>query len=242
MNKTKLLILIGCLTVFCTNDLFCQKKQLRYSKFFHSYYYRGPVGYVVGLGTSLYRGSVCGRPDCNTYSPLLDIGINYKLFPHFSVGTEINYFHLKAQSHGTVDLIQFSSSYLEWRVYGRVYLFDDKIKLASDKNRHPKKLIPYFLFGLSALYYHPTSIFKPKGSSVSYDKSISGVTLGVSLGAGLRLALSKKVSLLGEMVYCVSPSDYLDNVPSKDGQLVNDAFATVVLKLQVVPFSGYSKH
>jgi hypothetical protein len=181
----------------------------------------------------MYRGDICGRPDCNSFDPDFNVGINYKIWPHVVIGTEVTYFHLAAHSHGAEVLKSFTSSDLDFKLYGRYTLFETKIRRAQDRNRTPRRISPFVLIGISALYYHTTSQTSQKSSSLHQNASSTGVTMGWPLGAGLSFYISKRVSLLSECLYVNTFSDHLDNVIGENRVGWHDSYLMVLLKLQV---------
>ena len=115
-------------------------------------------------------------------------------------------------------------------------MFDSKIKRAQDKSRFSKRISPYLLAGISAIYFHPTSHL---GNQLRMN-SYTGVTLGVPFGGGLRFPISRRMSLLSELLYVTSLSDRLDNHLGHGGQGSSDSYLMAMIKLQMY-FARFSK-
>src|SRR5688572_12857004 len=144
-----------CLSILMMASGYAQSNKIKYSKLFESYYI-SYFTYSFGLGTVAYRGDLCGRPECNTFKPVVSIGLNYKALPHIVVGTELNYFQLQAQSQhpSNKNLIAFSSTNFDVKLYGRYYYYEDNYRTANDKIAL-KRFNPYGQIGISMVYYKP---------------------------------------------------------------------------------------
>ena len=75
MNVKKLIIAFICVLSLFNQNTEAQKikRQLEYSGFFDSYYFRGPVAITVGIGMVGYKGDLCGGLACNTLKPIFSL-------------------------------------------------------------------------------------------------------------------------------------------------------------------------
>ncbi|HTF80308.1 MAG TPA: hypothetical protein VL947_01230, partial [Cytophagales bacterium] len=71
-----------------TLGLFAQnKKDTEYSGFFDSYYFRGPLNFIIGGGVTGYSGDLYKRQP----SYILGVGASYKVWPRTYFGAQFNY-------------------------------------------------------------------------------------------------------------------------------------------------------
>jgi len=220
---------------------YTQNNKIKYSKLFESYYI-SYFTYSFGLGTVAYRGDLCGRPECNTFKPVVNIGLNYKLLPHIAVGTEVNYFQLQAASHYSYDVnkVQFKSTNIDVKLYARYYIFEDNYRTANDKIAL-KRFNPYAQIGLAWLYFDTKSEVTnigeypppPPPETMSYPAS----SLAIPVSVGFTYAFSRRVSITAEGLYGFSFTDNLDDFGQVRGNSNgrNDSYVMALVKLQFIP-------
>jgi uncharacterized membrane protein YgcG len=223
------------------NSLAQRKREIKYSGFFDSYYYEGPFNYTFGGGLSLYSGDLCKNLGCNNFSYHAGIGANYRILPRIIVGGEFNYFTLSADDEVLSRSISFTSSNFEFIGYGRFYIIDDIIRVARDRSRKPKIFKPYVSLGAGLMYYNPTSFYTPNplyDTLPHLEEGVGYPRIGfmIPLGVGISWFISHKISLITEVNYRYTFSDYLDDVGAVRGNPgKKDAYALVSLKLQYTP-------
>jgi len=228
-------------------DAIAQKKgKLEYSGFFDSYYYRGPMSYTLSGGISGYSGDLCGGLDCQTFNYNFGIGFNYKVWPRTAFGVEFNYFTLGATDALSTRNISFTSTNYELVAFGRFYLLDDIVRVAADRGRKRKKIKPYVTLGAGGLLYTPVSTYYAVPFDSLYlteGRSYPGITAVFPAGLGLQYIVTPRVSIIGELTYRLSLSDYLDDVGLVRGKTggIPDSYGFFNIKLQVTPSAPRKK-
>ena len=238
--------LLICLAMSTTNVTAQKKGKLEYSGFFDSYYYRGPMSYTLSGGISGYNGDLCGGLGCQTLNYNFGVGFQYKVWPRTSFGAEFNYFTLGATDEVSFRNISFTSTNYELIISGRLYLIDDVVRVAADRGRKYKKVKPYFTLGAGGVLYTPVSTyFAPPVDSVfkSEGRLYPGITAVFPAGFGVQYVITPRVSVIGELSYRLSLSDYLDDVGVVRGNYsgLKDSYGFFNIKLQITPSAPAKK-
>lgn len=235
----KKIVATCCLSLLMIASGYSQNSRIKYSKLFESYYISYWT-YSFGIGTAAYRGDLCGRPECNTYKPMVSIGLNYKAMPHIAVGTELNYFQLQAKGRqpSGQNIPTFSSTNFDIKLYGRYYYFEDNYRTANDKIAL-KRFNPYVQVGLGMVYYNPVpTVINPVDYKPPVERgTYPAYTLTVPLSLGFSYSFSRRVSILAEGIYNFTATDYLDDRGGSKGNDNgrNDSYGIAVIKLQWNP-------
>lgn len=246
-NQAIFLGIFTLLSLFIASNLHAQQKnKLEYSGFFDSYYHRGPISYTLSGGLSAYTGDLCGGLPCQTFNYNFGIGLNYKVWPRTVFGVEFNYFTLGATDEVKNRNISFTSTNYELVVYGRFYFIDDIVRVAADRSRKYKKVKPYFTLGAGGLLYTPVSTYyAPPVDSIFRTEGVSypGITAVFPAGFGLQYVISPRVSVIGELTYRLTLSDYIDDVGAVRGNNkgLPDSYGFFNIKLQVTPSAPAKK-
>lgn len=246
-NHAILISMFTAVLSFIAFNTHAQKKnKLEYSGFFDSYYHRGPISYTLSGGLSTYSGDLCGALPCQTLNYNFGIGLNYKVWPRTVFGVEFSYFTLGATDDVANRNISFTSTNFELVVYGRFYFIDDIVRVAADRSRKYKKVKPYFTLGVGGLLYTPVSTYyAPPSDSVFRSEGVSypGVTAVFPAGFGLQYVISPRVSVIGELTYRLTLSDYIDDVGAVRGNNkgLPDSYGFFNIKLQVTPSAPAKK-
>src|SRR5690606_6199866 len=111
------------------------------------------------------------------------------------------------------------SNNLEISFYSRIYLIDDVIKTATDRNKGYKKIKIYLLLGTSLVYYNTQSDYINRVSEKVYEenKEYPDVAIAFPVGGGMTLRISPRVSIVGESKYVFTMTDYLDDAGAVRG-------------------------
>ncbi len=229
MNKSErrgafFALLLLCVTYLANGQGISKERE--YSGFFDSYYYRGPLSFTGGLGTSLPTGDLIkglyGNPGL-----ALSVGANYKLWPRTALGAEFQYLTLSGKS---VDSLGLSYTGSDWglNVYGRLYFIDDIIRKAQDR-RTDKKFKAYLTSGIGFIRYK--AVVSPAGGA-------SGLAPVFPLGLGLEFKLSPRIQLLPEFTHTFTLTDRLDGAALEKGP---DGYSQLVIKIQFSPFAPKKK-
>ena len=193
-----------------------------YSGFFDSYYYRGPLSFTGGIGTSLYSGNLAksfyGSPGL-----AFSLGANYKVWPRTIFGAEFQYLSLAGSASG----VSFKGTDWGVNLYGRLYLIDDIIRKSPDR-RTNKKIKPYICDGLGFIHY--TANVTPAGRA-------AGITPTFPLGIGVEFKISQRLQVIPEFTQTFTLNSKLDGVATKS----KDGYGIVQLKIQYSPFAPKKK-
>lgn len=227
--------------IFCTISIIQVqaqgKRQIEYSGFFDSYYYRGPISYTAGLGISSYRGDL--TQNAFDFNPALafSVGANYKTWPRIAFGGEINYTMLSAKDQDEARNLKFTGSITAFGAYGRFYLIDDVIRNARDRSRKPKIFKPYVSAGINYMLYRATATYAGPTTDTIGDEGIKYPRKGfaVPVGLGFQWAITHRVGFVTELQYNFTFSDYLDGVSLRGNPDMNDGYVLVNFKLQICP-------
>jgi hypothetical protein len=215
-----------------------------YSGFFDTYYFRGPISYTGSFSLASYRGDLSKRL-FGTLGPMFSVGANYKLWPRTIFGAEISYLHLASKDFAGDRNIGFKSSDIELDLYGRLLLIDDIQRRGSDKLSNPARLKPYIMAGAGLLKYSPSSYYygpvtdsiAPQKEGVKYPRW--GVVIPV--GLGLSVFINHRFSIIGEVNYRFTFTDYLDDVSKRGNPATKDGYTSMSLKVQYTPTAPKAK-
>ena len=210
-----------------------KKKQIEYSGFFDSYYYRGPFSVSAGMNMAGYIGDLGFMPGANL-SPGFNLGFNYKTWPKTYFGSEFNYYSLGGGiTSDSTRKISFSTKVYELIGYGRFHLIDRKILFKSDIDKSPQRIRPYITIGFGAIYYDPKAsiagdtLFLKKYEGVQS----STVTFVAPISLGFSFYINKRFSVLTEFGYRYALTDALESL-NKVNTSGFDSYSTASLKLQ----------
>ncbi len=209
-------------------------KKRDYSGFFDSYFYRGPLSFTAGLGTSLYSGDL-SKSLYGTPGFAFNAGANYKLWPRTMFGLEFNYFSLAGKGEevlGAEGAPSFTPSFTgtNWgvNIYGRLYIVDDIVRSAHDRSTN-KKLKVYITTGLGFIRY--------KATNATYGGA-SAMTPVFPLGLGFEYKISAKLQVIPEFTQTFTFNDALDGAAIKKG---GDGYGMFTLKVQYCPWAPKKK-
>lgn len=242
MNKFKVLLLsisIICLAVTSRAQM---KKGIDYSGFFDTYYHPNLWSFSAGIGYPLLYGDLCSGIGCNNGNLSFVAGVAYKPWPKVAFGGDLYYTTLSGEDVNKERNISFQTRNLELALYGKYFLIDDIVRRHQDMFNKTKAVKPYFLIGISGLYYNPeaistdtlTGVITPVDEGVTYPK----LGLAIPFGFGLSFDLSKRFSVLTEVIYRYAFTDLLDGVSVVYGNPeIKDSYLTIDLKLQWTPWA-----
>ncbi len=219
-----------------------QKKELEYSGFFDSYYYRGPLTFLGGAGLAFYSGDICDKIGCNNITPSFMVGVGYKIWPRVLLGADINIIRLSVNDVFESRGLSYTGNNFELLVHGRFYLIDDVIRRQTDMNKKKKVWRPYIGLGIGSAYYSSKStILISSSDSTSSTASTNGngiVPFVTAFRLGSEFRLSSQFSLSLEGSYRLVFSDTFDGYEAGSN---NDTYASIFLKLQYSPFAKRKK-
>lgn len=228
--KKFLFVLLAMTTLFAFEANSQKRKQIEYSGFFDSYYYRGPLNIHAGFVTGALTNSL------QINSPRFNLGGSYKVWPRTYFGVDLNYIKI---NYATDMPVPTGSSggimYIyDMTAFCRFHLVDKRILFKNDIGKRPQRIRPYLMLGIGVVYYDAATSLQNlvKGS---FAES-SGIALNIPATLGFAIYLSKRFSLLAEGgFHYVLPnfSQTAVNVPTG-----TNSYLTAALKLQYsfVPF------
>jgi hypothetical protein len=215
-----------------------------YSRVFDTYYFRGPISYTGSFGLASYKGDLSSKV-FGTPGPVFSIGANYKLWPRCIFGAEFFYLKMASKDARPERSIGFRSSNMEFDLYGRLLLIDDIQRKGKDKISKPGKFKPYIMSGIGFLKYKPKSYTygSDTDSLSSLKEGIRYPRWGVVIpvGVGLSVFITHRVSLIGEVNYRFTFSDYLDDVSKRGNPGNKDGYTSLSLKVQYTPTAPKTK-
>jgi hypothetical protein len=214
-----------------------------YSSVFDTYYFRGPISYTGSFSLASYRGDLSKRL-FGTLGPMFSVGANYKLWPRTIFGAELSYFHLASKDFTGGHNLGFKSSDIELDLYGRLLLIDDIQRKGSDKLSKPGMWKPYIMSGIGLLKYSPSSYYYGNtDSTVIQSEGIKYPRWGfvIPVGLGLSVFISHRVSIIGEVNYRVTFSDYIDDISKRADPTTKDGYTSMSLKIQYTPTAPKAK-
>ncbi len=215
------------------------KKNIEYSGFFDTYYFRGPTLFSLGTGINYYNGDLCGGIKCNSFNYNVSLGVGYQVWPGVVFGGEVSYMKLGATDSNIDRNITFSSPNYEVMGFGRYHLRRDIVRRHSDMLKRPKIFKPYIMLGAAGLVYNPTATYPDAtGEIINVDegKSYPGVTFAIPSGLGASFVISHRVQIMSEFVFRYTFSDYLDGVGENFGNSkITDAIYSFHIKIAYAP-------
>lgn len=227
MRVNKIVLLFFCVVSISLHGQF--KKNLEYSGFFDSYYWRGPISFTGGIGSALYAGDLCSDVSCNTLSPYVTLGAGYKLWPRVFFGGDLEIFSLGATDTDDVRNISFTSNNLQLTAYGTFSLREDVVKRHGDFLKRKKLFKPYIYLGVSALRYNVDASLQ--------ETDFPKITVNIPVGLGAQFHITHRVSILAEGIYRIGFTDFLDGVSENGNPDRNDVFGSFSIKLRYTPFA-----
>lgn len=230
----KIRIILLALTAFVSSVALSQaKKDIEYSGFFDSYYWRGPLSITGGIGVAGYSGDLCSSLDCIKPSPYLSVGLGYKTWPRVYFGAEFDYFTLNATDKSEARGFTFSSKNMELAGYMNFYLREDIVKRHQDLVKGHKLFKPYLYLGMSGMRYNVTD----NVGETTFPK----YTFLLPIGAGVNFHITHRINVKVEGIYKISFTDYLDGASEFASPGKNDAYAIIRGKLVYTPFARRMK-
>lgn len=230
----KVRVLLVALVACVSSVVFSQaKKNIEYSGFFDSYYWRGPLSITGGVGLAGYSGDLCSTLDCISPSPYFSLGLGYKTWPRVYFGAEIDYFTLNAKDKSETRGFEFSSRNIELAGYVNFYLREDIVQRHQDLIKKRKIVKPYVYLGLSGMRYNVTD----NVGETTFPKH----TILVPVGAGVNFHITHRINVKLEGIYKIAFTDYLDGVSQQANPDRNDAFGIIRAKLVYSPFARRMK-
>lgn len=204
------------------------KKNLEYSGFFDSYYFRGPLYFNVWGGTGFYNGDLCGGLGCNKFGPNAGLGISYKMWPRVHFGADFNYIKL-----GATDVIEsrgltYSGLNFELMIYGKYFIVEDIIRKHHQMNAKKKPFKPFVLLGFNNLYY----VASTTGTSAA------GYTPSPALGIGAEIHVKNNIKVSPEFTYRYLFSDNLEGVAAGSSK---DSYLTAGVRISYTPYGRKKK-
>src|SRR4051812_14003687 len=134
MNVKKVFIAALCITTLLIQNAVAQKKrELEYSGFFDSYYFRGPIAITLGGGFVGYNGEFSPGFPSKSFKNVFSLGANYKVWPRTVFGAELSYFNLAGKDSSASINGSFTSTNIELDLYSRFYFLDDIVRVAADR-------------------------------------------------------------------------------------------------------------
>lgn len=164
------------------------------------------------LGLSTYYGDLCDKFECMKFRPNLGIGFIFRLSPHISNKTELNYYRLYATDYYPERNLNFRSGNVELYTSAMYDLFP------FSKHYRKRKLInPYVFLGLGFTYYNPHGTdstgkwvaLRPLETEGQHYSSLAFI---IPFGGGVRVKFKRNMDIMVELGYRKTFTDHLDDV------------------------------
>lgn len=212
------------------------KKNIEYSGFFDSYYWRGPWSIIGEFGTSFYSGDFCGSLDCQQLTPSYGGGIAYKPWPRVQFGVEYTYLNLASSDHEPTRGYSFTSSNHEISAFGKFYIVEDIVRKHKDIFKKPKLIKPFFKLGFGAILINPVTL---DASDSVVTEAFNTLNYQIPFALGFNFDLSKRFSIILEFDMRYTLTDQLDGYSqsSTSGSNISDMYGGAFLKVQYSPFA-----
>jgi len=227
MKVNKIILFFLCVASMSIHGQF--KKDLEYSGFFDSYYWRGPVSFTGGIGSALSVGDLCSDLSCTTLKPYYTVGAGYKVWPRVFFGGDLEIFNLEATDSDTVRNISFTSTNVQFTAYGTFSFREDIVQRHGHFLKKKKLFKPYAYLGVGVLRYDVTASIE--------EANFPKWTINIPVGLGAQFHITHRVSILAEAIYRIGFTDLLDGVSENGNPDRNDAFGSFSVKLRYTPFA-----
>jgi hypothetical protein len=193
-----------------------------------------------GLGFAGVKSDICGLPQCNNFGLAVSVGGLYKRSAYLGYGLNLGYARLGAteKDPNRPLNITFQSEVIDVTAIVALNLLDSYAGSGNYRSLRKRFIVPYIQGGGGIVYYTPTS-FPGEGnlddSQTTYDpeRKYPAIAPVVSLGGGLRFRLSDEFSIVPELMYQITLTDYLDNIPSENNG--TDHYGKAMIKVMYTP-------
>ena len=223
--KTNIITILLALT--CTFSFAQRKAPKKYKKKSNSHRrgaHKVPVNYINNiqgtffLGLANYEGDIALRPDVwKQINPSLGVGGQYRFNQNISFKGELNFVRVNGSDEfsSSASLVprnlSFATNIYEFNV-GATY---DLFKF-NKMYRRRKKFTPYGTVGFGVFHFNPTTKLEGKKYKLrdfqTEGKKYSSINFSAQLGAGIRMKVTPRIDVSGEMIYRKTFTDYIDDV------------------------------
>ncbi|WP_242920064.1 porin family protein [Pontibacter liquoris] len=198
----------------------------------------------AGGGLAAIKSDICKGWACNTFGARLRMGALYKLNARVGVNGGIGYARLGAKEANPAHPLNmsFQTEVIDMTVSGVYNLLDTYSGSGNYRSSRRRLVVPYLMAGLGGIYYTATS-YPGQGSlnesqtKYAPARSYPALAAVIPVGGGLRIRLTDQLSLVPELLYHVTSTDFLDNYqPASTRNLIKkDHYGVALLKIQYTP-------
>jgi hypothetical protein len=197
------------------------KKDLEYSGFWDTYYYKGPISFSIGGGAAFYNGDLGSPFNGSDAGPSFQVTANYKPFPKVQFG--ISYSFLSMGATHSDSQMTFETTSSEFGLFGKFYFVEDIVRKHPQFIAKKLKLVkPYMTLGIAST----------TGSGTLDTTNISVGTLVIPIGAGVQFDISRRVAIYIDINYKYTFDDYVDGHESGSAP---DSYMTALVGVQYAP-------
>ena len=169
-----------------------------------------PFSFHFGVGLTAYAGDLGTPPDFanqkNHLTPLLNLGISYRLTHYISLRAELSGFQLYAQpSQDANELTGFKSLNAE----GSFVLVHEFIPKSSIES-YSSTFSPYLFGGVGYTIFQPKSIDDDSDMLAVQDTTVSNMAMVIPAGLGVKYYLNESVNIELEGGVRFARTDVLD--------------------------------
>jgi|GEM_PF-6336101 len=203
-----------------------------------------PFSFYIGGGITAYAGDLSTPPDFanqkNHLTPLVNLGISYRLTHYISLRADINGFQLYATPANNSDLlVGFKSNNVE----GSLILVHEFISKSSIEN-YTKRFSPYIFGGIGGVLFQPRSIEDESNLLNVSDTTVNNYARVIPVGVGFKYYLHESINIELEGGLRITQTDIIDGNIGIDKNERNDMyfFLGARLTVQLLTKYRYKRH
>lgn len=198
-----------------------------------------PFSFYVGGGITAYAGDLSTPPDFtnqkNHLTPLVNLGISYRLTHYISLRADINGFQLYSQPANNSDqLVGFKSNNVE----GSLILVHEFISKSSIEN-YTRKFSPYIFGGIGGVLFQPRAIEDDSNLLSANDTTVNNFARVIPAGVGFKYYLHESINIELEGGLRITQTDDIDGNIGIDTNNRNDSYFFLGARLTVQFLTKY---
>jgi hypothetical protein len=198
-----------------------------------------PFSYHIGGGITAYAGDLSTPPDFenqkNHLTPMVNLGISYRLTHYISLRAEVSGFQLYAEPQNNNDKFVGFKSY---NAEGSLVLVHEFIPKSSIEN-YTRKFSPYLFGGVGGVLFQPRSIADDSDLLSNSDTTVMNYAMVVPVGLGFKYYLHESINIELEGGLRITQTDYLDGNIGIEENTRNDMYFFLGARLTVQFLTKY---
>lgn len=183
-----------------------------------------PFSYHIGVGITAYAGDLSTPPDFanqkNHLTPLLNLGISYRLTHFISLRAELSGFQLYSQPKENSNLF---TGFKSLNAEGSLVLVHEFIPKSSIES-YSSTFSPYLFGGVGYTLFNPRSIEDDRDLLAVNDTTVSNMALVIPAGVGIKYYLHESINIELEGGVRFARTDVLDGNVGLDNNRRDDMY------------------